>query len=298
MKRDRTAEWIKTAGLLGVSFFTFLPVYFMLVISVKDAAQFAQAPYVPTWPLHFSNFVRAWEFVGPYIGRTIFVVGVATALTVLMGSLCAFYFAQFNFTGKKLFFAYVIVLMMVPGILNLVPLYVLVTQLDAALKAASQAASAGVGLERMGLDVEPRLLNSLWALILPAIAGGQVMMIFVLRQFFEAQPGALFEAARIDGASRLQLYRHIAFPLAKPIIATMAIVNVVTMWNDYVWPLLVLQKENYTVSVGLRYLEGQNFVEYGPLMAGYLMASIPLLIMFLFSMRLFISGIASGAIKM
>ena len=88
---------------------------------------------------------------------------------------------------------------------------------------------------RLGLapGLNLHLLNTLWVLFLPAVAGGQVMMIFVLRQFFEAQPGGLFEAACLDGANRLQLYRHVALPLAKPIIGTMTIIHVVALWNDY-----------------------------------------------------------------
>lgn len=291
---SKPLELLKLGVLGGVAIFALLPVYFMVVISFKDMVQFTNHPYTPTWPLHFSNYVRAWEYVGPYIGRTLFVAAIATATTLFLGSLCAFYLAQFRFTGKEVFFYYVIILMMVPGILNLVPLYVLVTQLDNVLR----------GLSRMlheqfpGVQVDLRMLNTLWALILPAIAGGQIMMIFILRQFFEAQPAALVEAARIDGASHFQIYRHVALPLAKPIIATLTVINVVAIWNDFVWPLVVLQRDHYTVSVGLRFLEGQNYVEYGPLMAGYTLAAVPLVIMFLFSMKLFIEGIASGAIKM
>ncbi|MBV6481882.1 MAG: L-arabinose transport system permease protein AraQ [bacterium] len=78
----------------------------------------------------------------------------------------------------------------------------------------------------------------------------------------------------------------------------MAIINAVALWNDYIWPLVVLQRDHYTLSVGLKYMESLNLIQYGPLMAGYLIASIPLVILFFFSMRLFIEGLASGAIKM
>ena len=295
MIRQTAFPELLKVGILGcVSLFVLLPVYFMLVISFKDMTQFAQHPYVPTWPLHFSNYVYAWRYVGPYIGRTIFVAVTATFMTVFLGSLTAFYLAQFRFFGRDICYLYIILLMMVPGILNLIPLYVLVTQIDAVLRAISSMMNDMLP----GSQFELRLLNTLWALILPAMAGGQVMMVFIFRQFFEAQPDALVEAARIDGASRFQIYRHVALPLAMPIIATMAVINVVALWNYFVWPLIVLQRDNYTVSVGLRYLEGQNYVEYGPLMAGYVMAAIPLVLLFLFSMRLFIEGISSGAIKM
>lgn len=294
-RRTRPTDAVRMTILAGIAGFVFVPVYFMLVISLKDPVQFAGSPFVPTWPLHFSNYARAFGYVGPFIGRTLFVVAAAAAFTTLLGSLCAFYFAQFRFTGRKVFFGYVMALMMVPGILNLIPMYVLVTQLDGMLRAFSSSMNARLGLAP-GLNLH--LLNTLWVLFLPAVAGGQVMMIFVLRQFFEAQPGGLFEAACLDGANRLQLYRHVALPLAKPIIGTMTIINVVALWNDYIWPLVVLQKDHFTVSIGLKFLEGQNYVEYGPLMAGYTLSAIPLFILFLFAMKLFIEGIASGAIKM
>lgn len=292
------AEALKVAVLLAIGGFVFVPVYFMVVISLKDPIQFAETPFVPTWPPHFENYIRAMDYVGPFIGRTAFVAVVATSLSTLLGSVCAFYLAQFQFTGKRLVFGYIIALMMIPAILNLIPLYVLVTQLDGMLRALSGVLDRTLGLNRLGLSADLRLLNTLWVLILPAVAGGQVMMVFVLRQFFESQPAALFEAARMDGANRLQQYWHVALPLAKPIIGTMMIIVVVGLWNDYIWPLVVLQKDHFTVSIGLKFLEGQNYVEYGPLMAGYTLAAIPLFVMFVFAMKLFIEGIASGAIKM
>lgn len=283
------AEALKLAVLLAVCFFVAVPIYFMLVISVKDAQQFGTRPFVPTWPLHFENYREAWQYVGPFIWRTAFVAVCATFWSIFLGSLCAFIFANHRFCGDKLFFGYVIVLMMIPGILNLVPLYVLVANIDGLLRSLGGA---------MGLNLHLRFLNTVWVLIIPAVAGGQIMLIYVLRTFFQSQPRALFEAAEIDGATLFQRYLHVGLPLAKPIIGTMAILNLVALWNDYVWPLVVLQRDHYTVSVGLKYMESQQFVQFGPLMAGYVMASIPLVILFLFSMKMFVEGIASGAIKM
>jgi ABC-type glycerol-3-phosphate transport system permease component len=284
----RGPELLKTAILLRVCFFVVVPVYFMVVISLKDARQFIEHPFVPTWPLHFENYPAAWKYVGPFIWRTVFVATMATFWSVFLGSLCAFIFANHRFTGNKLLFSYVLALMMIPGILNLVPLYALVTQIDAGLRDFG----AAIGAPNL------RFLNTSWVLILPAVAGGQIMLVYVLKTFFESQPKSLLEAARIDGASLFQTYLHVGLPLARPIIGTMAVLNVVALWNDYVWPLVVLQQDHYTLSVGLKYMESQRFIEYGPLMAGYVIAAIPLVILFLFSMKLFIQGLSSGAIKM
>ncbi len=287
-------EFLKTIVLLAVSFFTFMPAYLMLIISLKDESQFTLHPFAPTWPLHFENYTTAWKYVGPYIGQSITVAATATFLVILLGSLCAFYFARFTFCGKKFSYNYIIMVMMVPGILNLIPLYIIVTQVDQLLGNISQAINSGLNISYINL----RFFNTPWALILPAAAGGQIMTILVLRQFFEEQPAALFEAAKVDGANNLQLYWHIALPLAKPLIGTMAIMNIVALWNDYIWPLVVLQQDHYTVAVGLKFLEGQNYVAYGPLMAGYVMSAVPLLLVFLIGMKLFIEGLSSGAIKM
>ncbi len=291
-------ELVKTGFLVLVSLFVFIPVYFMLVISVKDGRQFFEHPFVPTWPLHLENYAAAWDHVGPFVGRTALVAGLGTFWSLFLGSVTAFHLARFRFVGREAAFYYVVALMMVPGILNLIPLYVLVTQMDGLARAAGQAINGLLGYDALSGPLQLRLLNTLWVLILPAAAGGQIMVVFVLRQFFEAQPQALFDAAVTDGAGNFGLYRHVALPLAKPIMGAMGVINVVVLWNDYIWPLVVVQQDHFTVAVGLRYLEGQYNVQYGPLMAGYVLAGLPLLLMFILSMRLFVAGMSSGAIKM
>jgi ABC-type glycerol-3-phosphate transport system permease component len=291
--RKSSVEVLKTSVLLMVCLFLLFPIYLMLVISVKDSAQFIEAPFIPTWPFHFGNFRAAWEYVGPYILRTLFVAVMATFWAVFLGSLCAFVLAQYEFRAKKVVFMYVIALMMIPGILNLIPLYVLVVNCDQGIREFGKIFAGTTG---WGGDL--RFLNTVWVLIIPAIAGGQIMLIYVLRTFFQSQPRSLFESAQLDGANLFRIYFHIGLPLARPIIGTMAIINGVALWNDYIWPLVVLQRDHYTLSVGLKYMESLNHIQYGPLMAGYLISSIPLVILFFFSMRLFIEGLASGAIKM
>lgn len=285
-------ESVKASALFAILLMILAPLGLMLVISFKTKAQFMASPVLPTWPLHFENYAAAWKYVGPYIGRTMLVTVAATLMSVVFGSIAAFIFAQINFTGRRYFFGYVMLLMMLPGILNLIPLYVLVAHLDSGLRRLHDL------LGPHALGAQWRFLNTLWALILPAAAGGQIMMIYVFRTFFASQPRALFEAAQLDGAGLFRSYWHVAFPLARPIIGTMATLNAVALWNDYIWPLVVLQRDHYTVSVGLRFMESQTYIEYGPLMAGYVMSSIPLVLMFVFTMKLFIEGLTSGAVKM
>ncbi|MBL9207113.1 MAG: carbohydrate ABC transporter permease, partial [Opitutaceae bacterium] len=145
---------------------------------------------------------------------------------------------------------------------------------------------------------ELSLLNTLWALIIVGVAGGQVFNLFVLRNFMEDLPKDLFEAAEMDGASHLQQIRHIVVPMSAPIIGTLSILAFLGKWNDFLLPLIVLRdKELFTLGVGLIYLDGEYVKQWGQIMSAYFVASIPLIILFLFCMRLFVRGLSAGAIK-
>ena len=135
---------------------------------------------------------------------------------------------------------------------------------------------------------------------MPYIAGGQIFAIFILRSFIASLPEELFEATRLDGATTLQIFRFLVVPLSKPILVTIAIMNVLGTWNDYIWPLVTIPDSKlWTVSVGVVSF-GSSFrglESWGPMFAGFVLASIPLVVLFLFTMRHFIAGLTSGAIK-
>jgi ABC-type glycerol-3-phosphate transport system permease component len=162
---------------------------------------------------------------------------------------------------------------MIPGELTLIPSFLLVKDLG--------------------------LLNSYWVLILPYIAGGQVFAIFILRSFFQSLPDEMFEAARIDGANELQILIRIGIPLSQSILGVVAIMHILSTWNDLVWPLVTLSSDKLmTLTIGLYAFRTAWYSIWGPLMAGYMLASIPLIILFAFTSRLFVEGLSSGAIKM
>ncbi len=225
-------------------------------------------------PPEFANYRDAWSRVNPYVLNSLFVSITSMLGAVLVSSLTAFIFARYNFPGREFFFFAILALLMVPGVLTLVPTFLLIKNFG--------------------------LLDTYWALILPYIAGGQVLAIFILRSFIAALPEELFESARLDGATLWDLYARITLPLSKPILVTVAIINILGTWNDYIWPLVTIPDGNkWTVSVGIvsfgsTYSGLQNF---GPMFAGYVIASVPLIILFLFTMRYFIAGLTSGAIK-
>jgi multiple sugar transport system permease protein/raffinose/stachyose/melibiose transport system permease protein len=134
---------------------------------------------------------------------------------------------------------------------------------------------------------------------LPYIAGGQVGAIFILRTFYANMPEELFEAARIDGAQETTVFFRIAMPLSQSILGVVAVFNVLGTWNQFIWPLVVLQSNNlYPLALGLYAFRNQYYTVWGDLMAGYVIGAVPLIILFAFTSRLFVEGLQAGALKL
>jgi ABC-type glycerol-3-phosphate transport system permease component len=142
------------------------------------------------------------------------------------------------------------------------------------------------------------LLNSLWALVITSAVGGQVVSVFILKQFIEEIPKEMFESAQIDGAGHVQQIVHVVLPMSGSVLATLAILQFLGSWNSLLLPLVVLRDDPLlTIPVGLMRLDGEYVKQWGQLMAGYAIASVPLVILFLFTMRLFVKGLTAGAVK-
>jgi ABC-type glycerol-3-phosphate transport system permease component len=253
-------------------FLTFFPVVFMFITSFKNNTDYA----INFWGLpgifRIENFGRAWDAIHAYIWNSIIVCVAVVAGVIVLACICAYVFSRFSFPGKEMLYYAILSLMMIPGILTLIPSFIVVRELG--------------------------LLNSHLALILPALGGGQVFCIFVLRSFFATIPQELFDAARMDGASELRVLWSIVIPLSKHIIGTVAILNVLGTWNSYIWPLITLRDENLrTIPIGIAFLSTEYRIQIGETMAANVLASIPMLVLFAFTMKYFIRGLSSGAIK-
>lgn len=265
-------EWWRILFLSLFCIGALAPLFMAFFISFKTIPQFARVPFLPTFPLHWENYSLAWEIVRQFILNSIIVSGTTVTGVLLLASLSAYAFAILDFPGRKILFYLVLALMMVPSAMTLIPSFVLVKDL--------------------------RLLNTYWAMILPWIASGQVFAIFILRTFFEGLPRALFDAARIDGATEWQSYWRIALPLSKSMLGVAAILDILGTWNNLIWPALtVTQQSLLTLTPGLWTYQTEYFTRYGLMMAGLLLGSIPLIILFFFTSRWFVEGLTSGAIK-
>lgn len=275
MLKTLRKEWVSHLFLVIMAFIALYPFMYMIITSFKTNGQFYSNFFGITFPLHFENYAMAWQSMGDYILNSVFIGVVSVALIVATSSLAGYSFARLRFRGKGFLYMAVVALLMIPGLLTLIPLFL-------------QMRAFG-------------LLNTYTGIIIVFAAGGQAFTIFVFRQSFASLPEELFEAARIDGCSEGRVFLQIVLPLSKPIVGTMAIWNLLTVWNEYMLPLVLLgDPEKFPISVGILQFQSQfvSQTQYGPMFAGYTIASLPLLILFLFTMRMFMKGLTSGAIKM
>ena len=249
-----------------------VPFAAMLLISVKSNAElftnFWGFPIAPRW----DHYPKAWAALGPYLVNTFTLIGLVVPGVVWLSSMAGYALARLRFPGRQAISAAILALLMVPGILTLIPTYGLVKQLG--------------------------LIDTPWALILPYLAGGQVLGVVLSRTFFAGIDEELFEAMRLDGASDLVAYRRLALPLSMPVLSTIAIMTSLGIYNDYIWPLVaVSDNARQTFTVGVTRFASSFNMEYGPTMAGYVVGSIPLMVLFAFGMRSFVRGVTAGALK-
>jgi ABC-type glycerol-3-phosphate transport system permease component len=273
--RSRVRSDVFITILLGIlAFLTFLPVLMLVQLSLKDLQQMADSMWLPVLPFNFKNYVRAFAEISPYmLNSVVFVLGTVS-VSILCSTLSAYAFARYNFPGREFLYIAVLALLMIPGVLTLITTFVVAVSL--------------------------KLNNTMLGIWLPLAAGVQAFQITVLRTFFGSLPQELFEAARLDGASEKRMLLSIALPLSKPMLLTLVVLQSFGVWNEYIWPIMVLSKpELYPVIIGvLRLGEFVGGRDPGAQYAGYVLAGLPMLLLFIFTSRAFIRGLTSGAIKM
>ena len=253
----------------------FVPIAMMIMLSFKTNMEIYSNFFALPRSFNWGNYTQALGLLGRNMFNTIAVVSISVALTVLLSVVGGYVFARMNFPGKNILYMLLLALMMIPGILYLAPNYTLVQQYG--------------------------IFNTWWALILPWISGGQVLGIVLCRNSIEGLPIDLFEAAKIEGCNEIRTLISIVAPLAKPILATVAVLKMVDYYNDFIWPMMVIQsntKQIITVAVRV-YATSQTSggAQLGPMFAGYVVATIPVFILFLFTSRLYMEGMTAGAVK-
>lgn len=270
----RAGAAVRMTVLLALLLLAMFPAYFLIVTSLKSNVGFVSDYFgIPLKNIEWSNFSTAWPQVAPYIWNSVRVCGMTALLVLLVVIPAVYVFSWHRFPGKEKIFTFVLSSMMVPSVLTIVPSYVLTRNLG--------------------------LLDHDWGIIIPGVAGNIAVSMYLLRTFFQALPGDLIDAARIDGASEKRVLLSVVLPMATSSMATVAVLVFVIMWNSYLWPLTIISSSSKQLaSVAVTQLAGNPLLITVPLqMAGYLITAIPLLIVFAFLLRFFVRGVTAGAVK-
>lgn len=274
-KRTSLASSLLFVAFVLIALIFLVPVVVLLLTSLRTEADFlSQGVFSLPRSLNFSNFASAWQ-VGAFsttYTNSFLITLVKVPLGLLLSSLAAFALAKLRLPFEGPLFLFFVAGLAVPIHIALLPLFVLERHIG--------------------------LLGSLWGLLPPYIAFGLPFQIFVLRGFIRLLPGELMEAARVDGASDFTIFSRVLLPLLTPVLATLAIIDAVATWNEFLIALVMLpDPAARTLPLGLQNFFGQFSGNYTQLSAGIVIAVLPLLILYIFLQRYLVSGLAGGAVK-
>ncbi len=273
LRRTDTAGRL-TYVLLGLTALLFVaPFYYMIVAASRPMAEMNQTPPPLTpGPDLWSNVVKAVESqdIGLALVNSMIVSSVITVSTVLLCTLAGFAFAKMRFRGRGVLFGIALGTMMIPPSLGVVPLYALMANLG--------------------------LAGELSSVILPSLV--QCFGVFFMRQYLiQTLPDELLDAAKVDGATSLRTFWSIVLPIARPGMAVLAMLTFMTAWNDFFWPVITLNSSNPTVQVALNNLGSGYVPDTSVIMAGTLVGTLPVIVVFLLLGRQIVGGIIAGAVK-
>ena len=271
---DQRTHPLVYVGLYLVSLVIVLPLLWMFLTSFKTDFDAISSPANPIPnPFTVDAYVTLAGGSQPILQWFLNSVIAATAQTLIIlvtASAAAYALARLEFVGKRIVFGIIIATLLVPGVIFLIPNYLIVQNLG--------------------------WLDSLWAIIIPGSAGA--FGVFFLRQFFISLPAEIEEAARVDGAGDFRIFWQIVLPLSRPALATLAVLSFLTNWNDFIWPIYVLlSPENLTLQPGLAVLQGTYSTHFGIVMAGAVIASVPVLILFTLAQKQIVESVANSGIK-
>jgi multiple sugar transport system permease protein len=284
-KQPRGLFWRYTLLVLIALIFCF-PLVFMIMSSLKPDLQLLTdtesfRAFLPVGDVSLNNYTAAFQRapVGLFVFNSILVTGTTVLLSLFLCSLAAFSFVFLEWKGRSVILACIIATLIIPFETIAIPMLMLVNKLP------------WIGLDGFQIG----WLDSYHVQIVPLIADGLTIFLFV--QYFKDLPRELIEAARIEGASWWQIYSKVIMPLAGPVLATAAILKFLYMYNQYLWPLISVQAEQYRpVMIGLQYFFQLN-IAWGEVMAYLTMITLPVLAFYLLLQRAFIASIASTGIK-
>ena len=280
MRRSRVQTLVLTLALGALAILWLAPVVWVLVTSLKITADIVRLPpeWIP-WPVtaeHYEEVLFSSSRtarIGRAFANSLVIALGTVVLVVITAAMAAYPLARMRFAGRDVVFTLVVGSLMIPNAVVLVPQYVLV--------------------QRLGW------LSTYQGLIVPEAAATFAFGVFLLRQFFLTMPGDLEEAARIDGANAWQIFTRIVLPLSQPVLAALAIFAFRSAWNDFLWPLIAVNRpEMFPLPVALALLRSAYSSEsYGPIMAGAALSALPLLVVFIVANQRIVEGVRVSGLK-
>lgn len=269
-----TGRLSRQAIVIFATLLSLYPVYFMTVSAFKSKSEYISDKWGLPDQLLWDNFVKSLageKFFNRFANSAILTAG-AVAISLLIACLAAYAFARMNFPGKKTLFNLILSLMVVPPVVMIVPLF--------------------VSWVRWGM------INTYYGTILIYTGLLLPFSIYLMTNFFRAIPREIIEAARIDGCSSFDIFRRIMMPLSAPALITLIVVNALWVWNELLIALVFMQKDELkTLMVGIASMRSRNYVDIPVTMAGLLIATIPIVVVYIFGQRYFIRGLTGGAVK-
>jgi multiple sugar transport system permease protein len=272
-KRFSTGSALVWFTLIFTGFIALFPMYWLFANAFTPITSVPPLTPILIPAFQLDNFQRLLvnnKFYSTWMFNSLFVGLVVTAWHIIFDTLAGYAFAKKQFPFRNLFFWLIISTLMIPIHVTFIPLYIINRELG--------------------------LLDSLWALILPGTANA--FGIFLMRQYIQTLPSELEDAARIDGCTEIGVFRNVILPLSAPAIAALAIFTFVRSWNDYLWPVIALNKpQNYTLTVGVANMQGEFATDWGIIFSGASLAALPMIIFFLLFQKYFLEGVRMGALK-
>ena len=259
--------------LLGIAVVTIAPLVWMLAVSLMSPGEASTfpPPLAPAQP-GFANYreLFAHAGMGRYLVNSVLLTVAVTLVSLAFNVAAGYAFAKLPFRGRDRVFKSLLAALVIPGQVAMVPLFLL--------------------LKQMGL------VNTYGGVIVPAMAS--IFGIFMVRQYALSIPDTVLEAARIDGASELRIFGSIVVPVLKPIVVTLAVFTALGAWNDFMWPLIVLNDSDlYTLPVALASLSREHVQDTELMMAGAVLTTLPVLLVFLVLQRYYVEGLMLGSVK-
>ncbi len=280
-RRRKIIMWGLSGFLILIAILYLFPYVWMVGMSFKPDAEIFTKSIFPAAPTleQYQRLLGGYQFKDvtlqinfpDYLKNTTIITVISLVLILFTDALTAYAFAKFNFRGKTVLFWLMIMTMMLPIYSTLIPTFWLFSKL--------------------------KMINTYQALILPGVV--DAYGIFLLKQYMETIPNELLDAARVDGAGAFRRFWQVVLPLSRPAIGTLAVFRFLFVWNDYLWPLVVIRKEEmYTLTIGIANMQlRQGMVVWGSQMAASVLATLPVILLVLLMQRQFLRGLTTGAFK-